>query len=230
MAEWARDPSLWDLKCHPDSFSDGGKYIRVWMQPCSRRENWSKKELRSSISEENQPDQEVIMWRSKKRLIAWFRWLKPFGRESDVLISVDTWKSQVAAAALEAGADIVNDITGFLGDPEMATVVAKHEASAVLMFNPVMARPHHPSSTIFPKFWFWTSLFRARTSTDGPRTDSRRDVDLLWPLACGSEGSWCPDGSYYAGSRDRIWFDQAWEPTLIAKSLRRFTKRVIRSF
>ena len=35
-------------------------------------------------------------------------------RESDVLISVDTWKSQVAAAALEAGADIVNDITGFL--------------------------------------------------------------------------------------------------------------------
>ena len=75
-------------------------------------------------------------------------------RESDVLISVDTWKSQVAAAALEAGADIVNDITGFLGDPEMATVVAKHEASAVLMFNPVMARPHHPSSTIFPSFGF----------------------------------------------------------------------------
>ena len=48
-------------------------------------------------------------------------------KESDVLVSVDTWKSQVAAAALEAGADIVNDITGFLGDPKMAAVVAEHE-------------------------------------------------------------------------------------------------------
>ena len=75
-------------------------------------------------------------------------------KESDVLISVDTWKSQVAAAALEAGADIVNDITGLLGDPKMATVVAQHEASAILMFNPVMARPSHPSSTIFPSFGF----------------------------------------------------------------------------
>ena len=36
----------------------------------------------------------------------------------------------------------------------MAAVVAEHEASAVLMFNPVMARPHHPSSTIFPRFGF----------------------------------------------------------------------------
>ena len=66
--------------------------------------------------------------------------IKAIRKESDVLISVDTWKSQVAAAALEDGADIVNDITGFLGDPKMAAVVAEHEASAVLMFNPVMAR------------------------------------------------------------------------------------------
>ena len=105
--------------------------------------------------------------------------IKAIRKESDVLISVDTWKSQVAAAALEAGADIVNDITGFLGDPKMAAVVAEHEASAVLMFNPVMARPHHPSSTIFPSFGFEPVFFRARASTDGSRTDSRLDVDLL---------------------------------------------------
>lgn len=34
-------------------------------------------------------------------------------KQSDVLISVDTWKAPVAKAALAAGADIVNDITGF---------------------------------------------------------------------------------------------------------------------
>ena len=40
--------------------------------------------------------------------------------ESDILISVDTRKSEVARAALAAGADLVNDITGLLGDPQMA--------------------------------------------------------------------------------------------------------------
>ena len=63
-------------------------------------------------------------------------------------------KSEVARAALAAGADLVNDITGLLGDPQMARVIAEAQAGAILMFNPVMARPHHPSSVIFPTFGF----------------------------------------------------------------------------
>ena len=73
------------------------------------------------------------------------------------LISIDTWKSQVAGAALAAGANLVNDIH-FMGDEKMAHVVAKAGAKVVIMFNPVMARPQHPSSLIFPSFWFWTSF------------------------------------------------------------------------
>ena len=84
----------------------------------------------------------------------WFQSLKAICQESDVLISVDTWKSQVAEAALKAGANIVNDITGLMGDEKMAEVVAKAEAKVVIMFNPVMARPQHPSSLIFPHFGF----------------------------------------------------------------------------
>ena len=80
--------------------------------------------------------------------------VKAIRKESDVLISVDTWKSQVAEAALEAGANLVNDITGLMGDERMATVVAKAGAQVVIMFNPVMARPQHPSSQIFPRFGF----------------------------------------------------------------------------
>ncbi|MTV85681.1 dihydropteroate synthase, partial [Streptococcus pneumoniae] len=75
-------------------------------------------------------------------------------QESDVRISVDTWKSQVAEAALRAGANIVNDITGLMGDEKMAEVVARAGAQVVIMFNPVMARPQHPSSLIFPHFGF----------------------------------------------------------------------------
>ena len=49
------------------------------------------------------------------------------------LISVDTYKAQVARHALEAGAHLVNDITALQGDAEMATVVAEMEAGVVLM-------------------------------------------------------------------------------------------------
>ena len=48
-------------------------------------------------------------------------------------ISVDTYKAVVADAALEAGAHRVNDVSGLLYDPSLATVVAAHGASIVLM-------------------------------------------------------------------------------------------------
>ena len=75
-------------------------------------------------------------------------------QESDILISVDTWKSEVAAAALAAGADIINDITGLLGDEKMAEIATEYGAPVIVMFNPVMARPQHASSKIFPEFGF----------------------------------------------------------------------------
>lgn len=51
----------------------------------------------------------------------------------DIAISVDTSKAAVAEAALEAGADIINDISGLRFDSEMARVVAKGQAGVVLM-------------------------------------------------------------------------------------------------
>lgn len=48
-------------------------------------------------------------------------------------ISIDTWKSSVARAALAAGADIINDISGFTFDPDMAALAANTGAGAVLM-------------------------------------------------------------------------------------------------
>jgi dihydropteroate synthase len=50
-------------------------------------------------------------------------------------ISIDTMKARVAAAAIEAGASIVNDVWGFQRDPEMARVAADTGAVAVLMHN-----------------------------------------------------------------------------------------------
>lgn len=55
--------------------------------------------------------------------------------ELDVLISIDTYKSQVAEAALRAGAHMVNDVWGFKVDPEIAHVAARHQAPVILMHN-----------------------------------------------------------------------------------------------
>lgn len=51
------------------------------------------------------------------------------------MISVDTYKAQVAEAALHAGADWVNDIWGLRADAEMGAVIARHAAPVVLMHN-----------------------------------------------------------------------------------------------
>ena len=53
----------------------------------------------------------------------------------DALISIDTYKAEVAEAALNAGARIVNDVWGLRGDPDLASVVAKHNAPVILMHN-----------------------------------------------------------------------------------------------
>jgi dihydropteroate synthase len=53
----------------------------------------------------------------------------------DTWISVDTYKAEVAEAALQAGAHIVNDVWGLRADPRMAEVVAHHNVPVILMHN-----------------------------------------------------------------------------------------------
>lgn len=53
----------------------------------------------------------------------------------DVPVSIDTFKSPVAEAALQAGACMVNDVWGFNADPELAAVAAAHGVPVILMHN-----------------------------------------------------------------------------------------------
>ncbi|MFT6583780.1 MAG: dihydropteroate synthase [Alphaproteobacteria bacterium] len=53
----------------------------------------------------------------------------------DIPISVDTYRASVAAAALDAGADMINDVWGFRADPEMAGLAATRGAPVILMHN-----------------------------------------------------------------------------------------------
>ena len=59
--------------------------------------------------------------------------VRELAARTEVPISVDTYKASVARAALEAGARVVNDITGLRGDPEMPGVVRDFGAGAIVM-------------------------------------------------------------------------------------------------
>jgi dihydropteroate synthase len=52
------------------------------------------------------------------------------------VLSVDTMKAEVAAAALDAGAHVINDIRGLQGDPRLADVAARSGAGVIIMHNP----------------------------------------------------------------------------------------------
>jgi dihydropteroate synthase len=53
----------------------------------------------------------------------------------DILVSVDTYRADVAEAALDAGADIINDVWALRADPDMAPMLAERDAAVVLMHN-----------------------------------------------------------------------------------------------
>lgn len=135
----------------PDSFSDGGQFLAVESAVKQAQLLIEQGATMLDIGgESTRPGSTYVEIEEEiNRVVPVIQAIRQF---SDVLISIDTWKAEVAEAALKAGATVVNDITGFLGDESMASVVARHQAQAVLMFNPVIARPSHPSSLIFPIF------------------------------------------------------------------------------
>ena len=137
----------------PDSFSDGGQFFAVDQALQQARKLIAEGASMLDIGgESTRPGSSYVEIEEEIQRVVPV--IKAICEESDVLISIDTWKSQVAEAALAAGANLVNDITGLMGDEKMADVVAKAGAKVVIMFNPVMARPQHPSSLIFPHFGF----------------------------------------------------------------------------
>ncbi len=120
------------LNVTPDSFSDGG---------CFAAHDAALTHARSMIAEgaaiidiggeSTRPGAlPVDAEEESRRTIPVIRSLRS---EWDGLISIDTSKAVVAKAALEAGADIVNDVSGLTADPEMTTVCAGSECGIVIM-------------------------------------------------------------------------------------------------
>jgi dihydropteroate synthase len=115
----------------PDSFSDGGLYLDPEAAIAHGEELAAAgAEILDVGGESTRPGaEEVAAGEELRRVEPVIAGLSA----GAAAISIDTSKSPVAEAALEAGAEIVNDVTALRGDPEMAALCAGREATVVLM-------------------------------------------------------------------------------------------------
>ena len=122
------------LNVTPDSFSDGGKWNdmdRAMAHAAQMIEEGAT--IIDVGGESTRPGYTMISDEEEiSRVVPVIRELK---KRFDVAVSVDTYKSAVAKAAVEAGADMVNDIWGLKYDEKMAEVIANTGAACCLMHN-----------------------------------------------------------------------------------------------
>ncbi|MES2505673.1 MAG: dihydropteroate synthase [Verrucomicrobiota bacterium] len=116
----------------PDSFSDGGRYLdtgRAVEHALTLVAEGA--DILDIGGESTRPGADPVDEAEElKRVLPVIRAVRS---ETKTLISIDTMKANVARAALEAGADIINDVTGLRGDPMMCRVAAETEAGLVVM-------------------------------------------------------------------------------------------------
>jgi dihydropteroate synthase len=119
------------LNVTPDSFSDGGEWFDREAAIAHGRELVAQgADLVDVGGESTRPGSDPVPAEVELiRVIPVIERLVAVG----VAVSVDTMKSEVAAAALNAGARMVNDVTALRHDPRMAEVVAAHGAALCLM-------------------------------------------------------------------------------------------------
>jgi dihydropteroate synthase len=119
------------LNVTPDSFSDGGRYLNLNSALAHAHQMWARgadiidvggESTRPGASRVDAQTETARVWPVIKTLAS-----------EGVRLSVDTTRASVAATALEAGALVINDVSGGLADPDMARVAAESGAPWVLM-------------------------------------------------------------------------------------------------
>jgi dihydropteroate synthase len=120
------------LNATPDSFSDGGRFDTLETALTQGR-NLAKAgaHILDIGGESSRPFAEPVS--KQEELDRVIPIIERLVGEIDIPISIDTVKSGVARAAIDAGASIVNDISSFEKDPVMADLVAKEKVACVLM-------------------------------------------------------------------------------------------------
>lgn len=120
------------INATPDSFSDGGSFLDPQAALAhGLRMIADGAEILDIGGESTRPGAQGVEADEEIRRV--LPVIQSLRRKSDVLISIDTSKAAVAKAALDAGADIINDVTGLRGDAGMPALAAASKAGVVIM-------------------------------------------------------------------------------------------------
>ncbi len=181
------------LNVTPDSFSDGGEYVDVEL---AVRQGKDLADQGADIvdigGESTRPGyEEVSIDEEISRVVPVISALST--QESFPPISIDTTKLDVARASLGAGAGIVNDVWGFVRDPEMAGLVAEYKASCILMHNARLGWRSNSVLDSIKRFWEESILTAEKAGVEEDRiildpgigfTDTRdQDMAILRGLS-----------------------------------------------
>lgn len=122
------------LNVTPDSFSDGGKYNHLDAALFHTEEMLRDgADIIDIGGESTRPGHTVIT--DEEEIARVTPVIQAVKSRFDVPVSIDTYKGKVTEAALQAGADLVNDIWGFKHDKKVADLTAKYGAACCLMHN-----------------------------------------------------------------------------------------------
>jgi len=120
------------LNVTPDSFSDGGNFFSIEKAVAHGvKMTGEGAQIVDVGGESTRPGAESVF--SQEELHRVIPVIEKLRSKIDTFISIDTSKAEVASAALDVGASIVNDVTGGRGDPEMMPLIAKRSAAFVIM-------------------------------------------------------------------------------------------------
>ncbi|QKY71758.1 dihydropteroate synthase [Lentibacillus sp. CBA3610] len=133
------------LNVTPDSFSDGGSYTTV--EKAVEQAVYMEQQGADMIDiggESTRPDHDpVSLDEELERVLPIIRAVKD---NVNIPISIDTYKAETARQAVEAGADIINDVWGAKREPDIARVAAASHVPIILMHN----RPNTDYTSLIP--------------------------------------------------------------------------------
>lgn len=131
------------LNVTPDSFSDGGKYSEVELA-VKRAEEMLRDgaKIIDVGGESTRPGHVPVSLEEELERTAPI--IEAITKELACIVSIDTYKAKVAEAAVQAGAQIINDVWGAKREPEIVKVAAKYNVPIILMHNREVAEYTDP--------------------------------------------------------------------------------------
>ncbi len=176
------------LNVTPDSFSDGGQFdaIDAAIFHAKQMVNDGAKIIDIG-GESTRPGHDPVS--AEQEIARVIPVIQALSKELDVMISIDTYKAEVAEQAILAGAHIINDVWGAKKEPAIVHVAAKYQVPIILM--------HNRENTEYNDFWIEV------------KSDLEESVQLAKDAGVAEEHIWLDPGIGFGKTTEQnIWMMQ----------------------